>query len=173
MARWTPKNGTLIVRDASSPPIELVVDTGPGDFTVDGFEANEIEATAVVHRGRHEGLLPGAERTGSIKFTAELRNESASHATQKRLQDALRKLGAFKNGVSTDPARLVWAVEIILVLDDGAGNQDALHVPCVRPQFGVAEDMAGNKVNVTGTSYVIEVPSRGRKLAYWASEPTT
>jgi hypothetical protein len=166
MARYSAKMGRIILRDKSKAHT-FQVDTGPGDLKIDGIEAGDIEALPVFHRGVFDGMLPGIEKTAPVSFTAQMKNESLSSATQGRFLDFIRKTGSYSTAVTTDPGGLVWAFEVEYQMNDGAGNQSSAILPCVRASVGAAEAMEGNSLTFAGTGYRIEVTDRGRCLVYF------
>ena len=87
---------------AGADSIEVDVDVG--DFNFDGLSQDGFEATEVVLRRMHRGMVAGNPVVVTGSFSYKFENESITDPVNPRIFDFIRKEGSFSGRVSTGAA---------------------------------------------------------------------
>lgn len=143
--RFNRRYDTVRFEDANG--LGLTVGPGPGDLSMDGFSAENVDSVRVLDRGVYDGhvLTDDTEQSGSLTVTME--DATFTSAVAARVIDFLRKAGLYAAAVSTNPNLDVWSFKVILTATKGA-NVGVLTLPNVRATFGVAEAVEENTITI-------------------------
>jgi hypothetical protein len=139
-----PKNGTLLLEDATGTPIALTVQYEEGDFQIDEMQAGYMEAEFIKDRGIDAMVVETGEQTINFTFTAYATD--FTDATEKTIPDACMKTGAFAAGVSVFGANRPWGLKVTYTQEQtayGAGADSAIIMTKVRPTWAYAESGTG------------------------------
>ena len=140
-------NYTVVLQDGTGTPISYTVPDA-GDFKFDGIEADNKGIVAIYNRLAYAGAAPTDERTITGSFSINRVKESWTHASNKRIADAVRGTGAWGSGVTVDPAGEVWMMDI--VYSDGTNS---VTFNTCRLMLGVDESSTPTKETVSFTCY--------------------
>jgi len=151
MARWTSKYGKFEFFDGAGHTKE--VGPGPGDTSIDGFEADNYEVFEARDRGVHDGLVPGPDKVQAISIGTELRNEPLTGGPlgPPTVLDWINRTGIVETYTSMDPC--AWAFGVRWILSDGA-TTTTVTLPKVRPTTTIANAPEGATSSISCTNYL-------------------
>jgi hypothetical protein len=139
-----PKNGTLLLEDATGTPIALTVQYEDGDFAIDEMQAGYMETEILQDRGVDWTIVETKEQRLTATFTAYATD--LADATEKTIPDACMKTGAFAAGVSVFGAARPWGIKCTYTQEQtnyGAGADSTIVLAKVRPLWAFAEAGTG------------------------------
>lgn len=139
-----PKNGTILMEDATGTPIALTVQYEEGDFQIDEHEAGYMETEILQDRGVDFAIVEKNEQRIGFSFTAYATDLADN--TEKTIPDACMKTGAFAAGVSVFGANRPWGLKITYTQEQtayGAGADSVIVMTKVRTRWGFAEAGTG------------------------------
>ena len=145
-----PKNGTILLEDATGTPIAITIQYEDGDFSHDPFEAGYMNVLFTKDRGMDSVPVETEEQTVGFTFTATATD--VGDATDKTIPDVVMKTGAFAAGVSVFGAGRPWGVKMTYTQEQsnyGAGADSSLIFAKVRLSYAYAEGLPG-KFTITG-----------------------
>ena len=121
------RDGTITIEDATSTPIECVVQYENGDFSLSNLKQSGKE----VNKYEDRGDFFSARRTNTaypaLSFTAIFTD--LSDGTEKTLVDACLKQGAFAAGVSTLGANAdVWSLKLTFSVNGTSFGDPSNHI---------------------------------------------
>lgn len=134
MATITKRHQRVTAKDRTGTPITCVlVDQEVGDFKASNLQEGDVEVTAVLARGRFQGLeqIDDAVISGSITYN--VKRESFTHATESRILDLVNKTGKFAAGVTANPGdSAVWCVDLLYEVVNGETVVASMLYECCR-----------------------------------------
>jgi hypothetical protein len=147
-SRWTSRLTTVRFEDAGGLGLEW--GPGPGDLSIGNENAENAEHIKKLDRGKHDGFVLGDDLVQDLSITAELPNESLTHATLARLHDFIKRQGSFAAAVSVDPC--IWAFKVIVTFDDGVTTTTKT-CPIVEGEHAFAEAKEGSTLAVSARNH--------------------
>lgn len=151
---YLPKDGVLLIEDATGTPIAHTVAYEDGDFGGVVFQQSDRGVLPFLDRGAHYALRLGDEEASPFTFSATA--TELADATESCLIDAITGAGAFSAGVSTWGANEeVWTVKITWTGDTSAigGDASTIVLTYCRASVTFAEGSPG-KFTVSGMAFL-------------------
>lgn len=150
-----PRDGQITIEDnTGGTTIKHTVIYEDGDFSWDAMEEGYM--TGVILKDRGIGYTMRKTEEQDLTFTFTAHATDFSDATEKTLQDAVLKLGAFASGVSVMGANAdVWATKVIFTVEATNYGLSADHVATFakcRLSVSFAEGVPG-KFTIKGTIF--------------------
>ncbi len=148
----TIRHGSVTLKTADGAPIAVTLtETGSG-LSVEGLEEGLSEVVPVYYRGVFSELVKGQDKTitGSIEL---VQDGQLTHATTKKILDAVLKTGAFAAGATRDPGGVVWTSDIEWTgTRNGVSSAFRLRNCRLVANFSEGAD-PGNKITINYTAY--------------------
>ena len=146
-----PRDGTLLIEDATGTPIALTVQYEDGDFSIDGFQQSNMAVVSFKDRGVFYAHRKSEEE--EVNFTFSAHATDWADATEKTVVDVFNKTGAFSAGVSTLGANAdVWAVKLTFTAEQtnyGASADGTIVLSYCVAKVSFAEGLPG-KFTIAG-----------------------
>jgi hypothetical protein len=151
-----PRDGTLLLEDATGSPISVTVAYEDGDFTVGPFRQANMQTQEFYDRGIEYTVRKTTEAPLDFSFSAHA--VDWSDATANNVVDAFCKTGAFSGGVSTLGASAdVWALKMTFTAEQtnyGAAADGTIVLNYCVGEVSFAEGIPG-KFTVSGKAHLV------------------
>lgn len=151
-----PRDGTLLIEDATGTPIAITVQYEDGDFSIDGFQKGNMAVVSFKDRGVFYAHRYSEEE--EVTFTFSAHATDWADGTEKTLVDAFNKTGAFAAGVSQlGSSADVWAVKVTFTAEQtnyGGGADGTIVLTYCVGKVSFAEGLPG-KFTVAGRALLV------------------
>lgn len=151
-----PRDGTLLIEDATGTPIALTVQYEDGDWQIDGFQESNMAVVSFKDRGVFYAHRKSEEEEVTFSFSAHATDWF--DGTEKTIVDAFCKTGAFSSGVSQLGANAdVWAVKVTFTAEQtnyGGGADGTIVLTNCIAKVAFAEGTPG-KFTVSGRALLV------------------
>jgi hypothetical protein len=148
---WTRRHVTVEITD-SGGTYSVIVPSGEGDVSIDGFEEGNATAVVILNRGGFEGFVEGDDVTQAFSVTCRIPKQALSSTRRQSIFDAIYQTGSWANAITCDPLAEKWAHKVVIRMAAAGAESEVILLPCVRSTVSIADGEVMT-LSLSGTNY--------------------
>jgi hypothetical protein len=147
----TLKNGAVYIETAAGALSAIEVGPGPGNMSISGFSAGQVELLPVMNRGEYLEAVEGPQTFLTFTITVTQRGY-LTDATNRTILDSILATGKASADGTVDAGGAVHTVNVYWI-GSRSGNAARMDLPNCRVSIDFAEAAEGNTLSISGTCY--------------------